>query len=229
MTSRSILCSLSLLALLAPSVASASPRVLAAEHRGRLSGESMTWQSRLVLSCDGESAVHLEGAEPRDVECARTVTVQTTQTIPKTDRDHVTLAPPIAIGEGAQLVLVEGDGDARFEPSSAMRVEKHVGYAATTDVRDDARHRADELLGREPLTPGPEPLYIVVSTPAGATLTGAIKTAAERQRPAVWAISLGSLAVVLLLVFVYRWAKREAAFERAERVIREEFEGLEPK
>lgn len=228
----------------------------AASHDATVEGDRITWRTLYVgndapgasgeLRVDLAAPLHVAAADvraPRLVRVVQTgdtisglvfgddpgwrdgIAVTVVQRFDK--RSAMTLAPPLARGDGVQVVTVTGQDDLRFEPAPATALVRHVGFVAPDDVDHAARARCDELLGRR-FQASASPIYVRgASRVATDGMTGKLTTADERSLPGVIGAAIAFVALALALMLGYQRLGGHARAEQAEVVLREEYEAVE--
>ncbi len=143
------------------------------------------------------------------------------------DRRRITLEPPLARGDGVQVVTLTGQDDLQFEPSRTTALVRHVGFVAPDDIDHAARAQCDDLLGRR-FQASTSPIYVRgASRVATDGIAGALTTADERSLPGVIGAAIAFVAIAIALLVGYKRLGGHARAEQAEAVLREEYEAVE--
>jgi len=232
-----------------PAVASAR----AAVHRGVVVGDAIQWRTTIAFPpMDDASPVRVRLAVPlppgetldgppgaravRDGERIVAVDIDAPEggqvvlrfTQPGAKRaPRAHLGAPLVEGDAVQIIDVDGDGGARFEPDPALGLDRTLGELVQPGVPHDERAAAiDALDFHPPIGAVPLVLRADPAVVARGGVDGALTTFAERRRGAAAGIGVAFVLAIAGLWALQRRLGKAAREEEAERVLAAEFQAL---
>lgn len=220
----------------------AAQQIDAVDHTATLLGETITWESRVLLSGGGEQPLELALAVPLEApvevdEAVEVVTedglatalvvsagrtqllLRTTQAAPEGQADA--LRPPLLATEAVQRVDLDG---VRWVPDPALGLERRMRHIVPAGMTRGERRQVDRRLDGRPVPKGSRVYVVADRAVVGAGgLLGPVDPAG--QVPLTVAIGVGGLFVAVLGggLLGYRLLDGQARRERLDAYMQDEF------